>query len=255
MFASNKALQAEYAAFIEAEAKQTNGAQKIKSILEDAGNLPSSFNSFSNTIKGVHYRLAIGGVKFSSNGNTISYLTKTGEVLAKLENGSFSVNKLKPDIQLPSTYLDAAYITNHINKFNQEGGAFIIRLRDLSNPNYATIAPRKFIGLKSEMDAVITKFNKSGKDLNVLVEELDLGNYFKPGDEVFYVTVEGNKGFVFDIPNGNEGGAYAGYWVPGGYTKHGTREVVISNAESFSHNNSLQTFINIFGTNNVLKIH
>ena len=36
MFASNKALQAEYAAFIEAEAKQTNGAQKIKSVLETA---------------------------------------------------------------------------------------------------------------------------------------------------------------------------------------------------------------------------
>jgi hypothetical protein len=36
MFASNKALQTEYAAFIEAEARQTNGAQRVKAFLETA---------------------------------------------------------------------------------------------------------------------------------------------------------------------------------------------------------------------------
>ena len=94
------------------------------------------------------------------------------------------------------------------------------------------------------------------KNPQVLIDELDLGNnYFStPNDEIYLVTVEPNKGFIFDMPTGNEGGAYVGYWVPGGYTKHGTAEAVISNSASYSHNNNLQTFTSFFGSNNVLKI-
>ncbi len=60
----------------------------------------------------------------------------------------------------PETYLSASYIREHLAKFEKEGGAFIIRLRDLDNPKYTTIAPRKFVGLKSEMDIVVNKFKK-----------------------------------------------------------------------------------------------
>lgn len=67
------------------------------------------------------------------------------------------------------------------------------------------MAPRKFIGLRSDMEGVIRKYNDSNKNLNVLIEELDLGkDYFKATDEVFFVKVPPEK-FTFDFPNGNEG--------------------------------------------------
>ncbi|MDO5105958.1 MAG: hypothetical protein Q4D72_08715, partial [Capnocytophaga sp.] len=155
----------------------------------------------------------------------------------------------------PETYLSASYIREHLAKFEKEGGAFIIRLRDLDNPKYISIAPRKFIGLKSDMDAILSKYKNSGNNLNVLIKELDLGDdYFKSGDEVFYVVVKSDKGFKFNIPDGNEGGAYEGLWIPGGYTKHGTREAVISNSANYFHNNNIEEFIAIFGKDNVTKI-
>ena len=124
---------------------------------------------------------------------------------------------------VPDTYLDATYITNHINKFNQEGGAFIIRKSDIiSNPEHVTIAPRKFIGSKSEMEGVLSKYNAAEKNPQVLIDDLDLGNnYFsRPNDEVYFVIVEPNKGFHFDMPTGNEIGAYDTYGVSCSYKKN-----------------------------------
>lgn len=116
------------------------------------------------------------------------------------------------------------------------------------------MAPRKFIGLRSDMEGVIRKYNDSNKNLNVLIEELDLGkDYFKATDEVFFVKVPPEK-FTFDFPNGNEVGAYDELWIPGGYTIHGTKEAVISNSENLIHNKDWDTFIIFFGSNNVLKI-
>ena len=154
----------------------------------------------------------------------------------------------------PSTYLSSGYIQQHLAKFEKEGGAFIIRRRDVVESNYITMAPRKFIGLRSDMEGVIRKYNDSNKNLNVLIEELDLGkDYFKATDEVFFVKVPPEK-FTFDFPNGNEVGAYDELWIPGGYTIHGTKEAVISNSENLIHNKDWDTFINFFGSNNVLKI-
>ena len=115
---------------------------------------------------------------------------------------------------------------NHINRLELEGGGFVIRLRDLTKPRYKTLAPRKFIGLRSEMDEVIRLFDSSNGDLNVIVNKLDLGDtYLEPGDKLFYVKFDYNRGFRFDLPNGNEDGAYPGLWRPGGYTKSGTYAV------------------------------
>ena len=105
------------------------------------------------------------------------------------------------------------------------------------------MAPRKFIGLRSDMEGVIRKYNDSNKNLNVLIEKLDLGkDYFKATDEVFFVKVPPEK-FTFDFPNGNEVGAYDELWIPGGYTIHGTKEAVISNSENLIHNKDWDTFI------------
>gem|GEM_PF-1791326 len=94
------------------------------------------------------------------------------------------------------------------------------------------------------MEGVIRKYNDSNKNLNVLIEELDLGkDYFKATYEVFFVKVPPEK-FTFDFPNGNEVGAYDELWIPGGYTIHGTKEAVISNSENLIHNKDWNTFIN-----------
>jgi hypothetical protein len=213
-------------------------------------------NSLSPLLKSLHIRLFNAGMTVIKKGSVIKYLAHNGDEIARIENGVFNVSKAKFSIPDPSTYLDPSYIQNHISKFNQEGGAFVIRKSDLSNPNYTSIAPRKFVGLKSEMDAVISKYNLENQNLQILINELDLGeNYFsRPNDEAYYVIVQPNSSFTFEIPNGNEGGAYEGYWVPGGYTKHGTTEAVIANSGNFQHNNLVQNLEVIFGQGNVIKI-
>ncbi|WP_266202845.1 fibronectin type III domain-containing protein [Pontibacter kalidii] len=158
----------------------------------------------------------------------------------------------KNDRPLPRTYLSEEYILRHISKFEKDGAAFVIRKRDITQGR-STLAPRKFVGLKPEMDVVISRFEESGKDLKVLVNELDLGDtYFLPNDEVYLVTIpaEQNK-FIYGMPNGNEFGAYDGLWEPGGKTKHGTLEAVIVNLKDFDHNNDWKQFIDIFGAENV----
>lgn len=246
-----KALDLAASSFSKTKEEIKKLAQKA---LNEAGGIAQTLSS---TLRAVHDRLILSGIKHVVNGNTIKYLTKNNEELAKIENNIFTVTKPKGNIPTPDKYLDANYITNHINKFNQEGGAFIIRKSDIINPNYNKLVDRKFIGLKSEMETVINKYKNAGKDKQILIDELDLGNnYFSSAnDDVFLVTVEPNKGFVFDIPTGNEIGAYVGQWVPGGYTKHGTAEAVISNSSNFVHNNNFETFKSIFGINNVVKIN
>ncbi|ADB40275.1 hypothetical protein [Spirosoma linguale] len=162
----------------------------------------------------------------------------------------------KPDRPNVDVYMNPIHKATQLRKFNTEGGAFVIRKSDvIRNQNYKTIVDRKFVGLKSEMDNVIIKYNNAGKDTKVLVEELDLGDdYFQPNDEVFYVTVKPNQGFYFDLPNGNERGAYEELWIPGGFTGHGTAEAVLSNSGSYVHNNDWQMFVNFFGSENVIKI-
>lgn len=56
------------------------------------------------------------------------------------------------------------------------------------------------------------------------------------------------------MQNGNENGAYENFWVPGGFTGHGTAEAILTNSDNFVHNNNWQTFVSFFGTKNVVKI-
>ena len=107
------------------------------------------------------------------------------------------------------------------------------------------------------MDRVITKFNSDGKNLEVLSDELDLGeNYFRPGDEVFYVTVKPSGKFTFDMPSGTEPGAFDGYWIPGGYTKKYHRaEAVVVESEELVHNSDWTKFLEFFGSSNINQIN
>jgi hypothetical protein len=160
------------------------------------------------------------------------------------------VSFTRPNIPLPSTYLDATYITNHINKFKQEGAGFIVvkSWTEGGNPLNVTLPSRKFVGLRSEMDAVIAKYKAQGNDWTVLRDELNLGpNTNLAAEEIYYIKIDGNDArFNYDVPTGNEYGAIAGEWVPGGYTKNGTVEAALIGAENITHNKSITQLINNF---------
>ncbi|WP_259395148.1 polymorphic toxin type 15 domain-containing protein [Pseudoalteromonas sp. SR43-5] len=123
------------------------------------------------------------------------------------------------------------------------------------NPEYPTLPPRKFVGLKSEMDAIIAKYTQSGNDWRILRDELSLGeNTDLSNDEITYITVEpGDERFKYDIPNGREGGAYDGEWIPGGKTKGGITEAALINSETVVHNNSLEELSSNFESTEKLQ--
>jgi hypothetical protein len=58
----------------------------------------------------------------------------------------------------PSTYLTASYITNHLNLFKTEGGAFMIVEPWIETSPYPAFALRKFVMLRSDMDKVMAKY-------------------------------------------------------------------------------------------------
>jgi len=217
-------------------------------VVQGAGS--ALFQSLSPALKNIHNKLVAGGVQIFEQGNVIKYVTKNGNEFAKIENGVFSVLFTKPNIPNPSTYLDASYITNHINKFQQEGAGFIVvkSWTEGGNPIYTTLPSRKFVGLRSEMDAVIANYKAQGNDWTVLRDELNLGsNTNLANEEIYYIKINGNDSrFSFDVPNGNEGGAIVGEWVPGGYTKNGTAEAALVGAENIVHNKNMNQLLNNF---------
>lgn len=204
--------------------------------------------SLSQTLKSVHWRLVNGGMQVVEQGNVIKYLAQDGDEIARIENGIFTVSKTKGSIPNPSTYLDETFITNHVNKFEQEGAGFIVVKNWTENGSYNSMPSRKFVGLRSEMDAVITKYKAQGNDWTVLRDELNLGsNTDLSGEEIYYIKIDGNDSrFSFDVPNGNEGGAIVGEWVPGGYTKNGTTEAALVGSENIVHDKNMNQLLSNF---------
>jgi hypothetical protein len=155
-------------------------------------------------------------------------------------------------------YLDNAFCTNHKNKFMTEGGAMLVRRnRDVTKSPFVGFVQNKFVGLKSEMDKLVVDFNKSGKNYEVLKEKLALtDDWFEGVDELYIVYIKPELGFNFDIPSGNEFGAFKGLWKPGGYTANGLSEAIVPNMNEnkFKHFNSWDNFKTIFGAQNVVKI-
>jgi hypothetical protein len=215
--------------------------------------LDDNLRNFANNFR------QIGKTDVLSDGTTIVLKTNSGKEVGRIINNRLKTTKsqileiekkYRPD---PKLYLDKSFIAKHLKRFEDEGGSFIIRERDITG--YESMVDRKFVALDSEMDKVITKFNSANKDINILINDLDLGSsYYKKGDRIYLVYVDPKKGFKFELPNGNEIGAYDGEWVPGGYTKSGTMEAVISNSSSFKHHMDVADFKNNFGTNNVKLI-
>lgn len=156
-----------------------------------------------------------------------------------------------------SEYLYHSYVYNHIDKFNQEGAGFIVvkSWTEGGNPLYTALPARKFVGLKSEMDAIVAKYQSQNNDWTVLRDELNLGaNTNLEFEEVYYITIQPNDArFSYDVPNGNEGGAIPNEWEPGGFTKNGIREAALIGSENIIHNKDISILLANF-PNNWIKI-
>ena len=185
----------------------------------------------------------------------IEWATKNGVVLEKIEDGVFKVTVPKGSIPLPSTYLDPSFITNHINKFKQEGASFIVVKSWIEEGRFPAFPPRKFVGLKSDMDRVISRYKQNG-DWKILRDELNLGAETNlANEEIYYVKVNSNDNrFQFDMPNGNEAGAIVGEWVPSGTTKNGITEAALIGCETCIHDNKIETLLQFFGNEKWEKI-
>ncbi|EMY3553648.1 hypothetical protein ABF190_001393 [Flavobacterium psychrophilum] len=207
-------------------------------------------NALAPNLKSIHNRLVTAGVPVFEQGGVIKYVTENGNEFAKIENGVFSVTYTKGNIPNPSTYLDDAYIVNHINKFKIEGAGFIVikSWTEGGDPLRKAWPSRKFVGLRSEMDAIIARYKASGNDWKILRDELN----FEPStnfsaEEIYYIKIDGNDTrFSFDVPNGNEPGAIVNEWVPGAYTKSGTSEAALIGSDNIIHNKSIDQLISNF---------
>ena len=130
--------------------------------------------------------------------------------------------------------------------FAKEGGSFIA-IKSWIEGGHANLPPRKFVGLTSEMDDVVAKYRAAGNDWKVLNRELNLGSNDLSRDTIYIVKIKPNDPrFRYEMPNGQERGAYPNEWVPGGHTKSGTKEAALIGSESITHNSNLDTLLSNF---------
>ncbi|RIV25438.1 hypothetical protein DYU11_09065 [Fibrisoma montanum] len=160
--------------------------------------------------------------------------------------------KLRPtDVR---RYLPDKYIKEHLAKFEKEGGAAIFIKTDIEPPvgkilKYKSLAPRKYVMLKSEMDDAIAKYKKSGR-----IEDLEDALGYSRGDladkekDIFIGRTKEGK-FKFDMPNGKEAGANK-HWEPGGKTSGGKSEAVLvgndGNPVNIEHGGKFENLKNFF---------
>ena len=146
-------------------------------------------------------------------------------------------------------YLDKKYVANHLAKFEEQGGAFI-QIQDwIKDPKYiAYQSEGKFVGLPSEMELIISKYKASGNNWKILRDELNLGaNVDLSNSKIVYVKLPPkDPRFKYSMPTGNEIGAYKNEWVPGGFTKNGTSEAILSGGDKIIHNNNVNNLLKLF---------
>ncbi|WP_178081846.1 RHS repeat-associated core domain-containing protein, partial [Pseudomonas sp. B35(2017)] len=144
-------------------------------------------------------------------------------------------------------YLPEQYVDLHEEAFRQQGGSFVVIDQWIERSSYPTFPPRKFVGLPSEMDSVVAKYKASGGDWEVLNRELNLGSNDLSSAKIYLVKIKpDDPRFKYEIPNGNEAGAYPKEWVPGGETKSGTKEAALIGSEKIDHGADMKKLLSQF---------
>lgn len=186
---------------------------------------------------------------------TKGHFSNSSEASASYQKMKEIAAMSKRDRDDPSSYLPKSYIDAHIHKFNSEGAGFIAIQGWMENPDHPRLPPRKFVGLRSEMDSIIEKYEASGNDWKILVKELSLGEGTDLSKEsIAYIVIEpGDSRVSYDIPSGKEAGAYDGEWIPGGKTKGGTTEAALVNSDNIFHDNDIDELSKKFPGSKKLK--
>jgi RHS repeat-associated protein len=168
------------------------------------------------------------------------------------------INQERFNRDAPPSYLPDEHIAAHVGRFKEQG-ATIVQPGSFLDPKseFKTWPPGKFAGLPEDMEPIISEFKRTG-DHQVLNEKLALGlkdEKFKEFTEqpILVIRVAPNDPrFKFEMPTGNEHGAYPGEWVPGGESKGGIREAVLKGAEDIRHNNDIHQLASQFKNSEIL---
>lgn len=180
----------------------------------------------------------------------------------KLDNGFY------PELSL---YIKPSSISQYQSLLETEGVTFFVAKNEIFNPNYTSLPIEKFAGITSHMNIAETNFIAKGRDIQQLINDLAVSpNKFTFGDEIYKVHISYNntKGISMKMPDGNSPGSLLNPdWRPGGFLKTFknltnnedvfAREAVFFKADGTSmiHNNDWNTFVNIFGSENVIRIN
>ncbi|WP_282784624.1 hypothetical protein [Phaeodactylibacter xiamenensis] len=152
----------------------------------------------------------------------------------------------RPD---PSDYLTPSYISQHVTKFDNEGGAFLVVKPWIEGGSYNTFPPKKFAMLRSDMQKAIDDYNLSG-DVSTLENALgyNVGDLAGLQDEL-YVFYPNSSQYKFKVPDGNEIGAN-NFWEAGGVTSGGKKEAIMEGLsdpnEVIVHNKDINHLISQF---------
>jgi hypothetical protein len=147
------------------------------------------------------------------------------EVIRKNPGALEAFSKPKGSRPDPSIYLSQKYIDDHLSKFNNEGKASRIVLKD-SYDEYGIGKPdvekTEFVSLKSDIDKLLSEANGNinivASELGVPVEQLQGG--------LVRIDFNINSNNTVFIPSGNEFGTNP-QWIPGGKLVNGKSEAIV----------------------------
>ncbi|PXZ08195.1 type IV secretion protein Rhs, partial [Gilliamella apicola] len=146
-------------------------------------------------------------------------------------------------------YLSKEYVDAHLALFEQEGASFIVvddwLVRDLEM-GHKTLAPDKFVALRSDMEKILAEYRAAGNDRRILCERLGLNPKDIEGARIYVVHIKPNDiRFKFGMSTGKEVGAND-KWLPGGWTSGGIREAILRGSEKIIHNGSIKKLLKYF---------
>ena len=112
---------------------------------------------------------------------------------------------------------------------------------------WPNLPPKKFVGLRSDMEKIVEEYRAAGNDWRVLNKRLALGEEDLAGARIYIIHIKPNDiRFKFGMSTGNEFGAYKGQWIPGGFTKGGIPEAVLEGSEVIKTDGTIETIIKQF---------
>ncbi|MCG8580370.1 MAG: hypothetical protein MI866_10650 [Bacteroidales bacterium] len=127
----------------------------------------------------------------------------------------------------PEEYLDASYILQHTNTFNNRA-SYLMTFKQYTDfvkgKKIIGRADGQFVTTKEKIDAILYKANG---DIAIIEKELGIpdGDWTMQGG-VVRIDVNNIDDLDPHIPYGNESGANE-FWHPGGYTSGGAKELVV----------------------------